>query len=150
MAIVALNLYDRFRRGVFNGAGVDFDADTIRCAVVTAGYLPDRNNDEFWDEVSGYEVSGVGYLAGGNVMANGSVALDTSGLVTVDADDPAVWLQDAGGFGDGRRVVIYQDSGDPASSLLIAYSDEFGADEGNIEADFAIAVNAAGLLTAAR
>ena len=153
MVAVTLNLYDKFREHSFDGGAVNFETpggNGIKAALVTAAYTVDQNLHDFFDDVSANEVSGTGYTAGGNVMANGAVTISGAGLVTVDLDDPAVWTQDAGGFTNARRVIVYRDSTVAATSEVIAFSNDFGADKGNVDGDFSATVNAAGLYTAPR
>jgi hypothetical protein len=152
MAAVTLNLYDVFRRKQASGTGaVDLSALTVKAMVVTAGYTPNQNTHDFADDLGANEVSGSNYTAGGNAMANPVVSLSGAGLVTVDFDDPATWAQHATGFSNGRRVVVYVDRGGLSSAdELIGYSDDFGADKGNVDGDFSAAVNASGLFTSAR
>ena len=153
MPSVTLNLYDKFREGSFDGNSIDFETpggNGIKAAIVTASYTPDQNLHDFWNDVSANEVSGTNYTAGGNVMSSGTVTVDGSGNVTVDIADPATWTQDAAGFNDGRRVVIYHDTGTSSTSRLIAYTADFGSAQGNVNGDFTVTVNAAGLFTSAR
>jgi len=152
MPAVTFNLYDKFRQKQASGNGaVNVEGLTVKAMVVTAGYTPDQNLHDFRDDLGATEVSGTGYTAGGNTLANPVVTLSGGGLVTVDFDDPAVWAQDAAGFADGRRFVIYIARGGAASAdELIGYSDDFGADKGNVDGDFSMTVNAAGLYTSAR
>lgn len=152
MPAVTLNLYDIFRRKQASGTGaVDLSALTVKCMIVTSGYTPNQNTHDFADDLGANEVSGTNYTAGGNAMANPVVALDGSGNVSVDFDDPATWSQHASGFNDGRRAIIYIDRGGAASAdELIAYTDDFGAAKGNVDGDFSVAVNASGLFTGAR
>lgn len=153
MVAVTLNLYDKFREGSHDGNAVNFESPAgngIKAALVTNAYTPDQNLDDFWSDVSTNEVSGTGYTAGGNVLSNGTVTLSGAGVVTVDADDPAVWSQNGSGFTDARRVIIYEDTGTASTSRLIAYSDAFSADKGNVDGDFTVTLNASGLFTQAR
>ena len=152
MASVTLNLYDVFRRKQASGVGaIDLAALTVKCMIVTGAYTVAQNTHDFADDLGANEVSGTGYTAGGNVCANAVVSLDGAGLVDVDFDDPATWTQDAGGFTNGRRAIFYVDRGGAASAdELIGYSDDFGADKGNVDGDFSVQVNAAGLFTSAR
>jgi hypothetical protein len=153
MPAVTFSLYDKFREGNFDGNAKNFETpggNGIKCAIVTAGYTPNQNTHDFWDDANASEVSGTGYTAGGNVLSSGTVTVDGAGLVTVDLNDPAAWAQNAAGFANGRRAVIYHDTGTPASSRLIGYSADFGADKGNVDGAFTVTVNAAGLFTAPR
>lgn len=146
------NLFDIFRRKQASGVGaIDVTALTLKMLIVTSGYAPNQNTHDFEDDLGANEVSGTNYTAGGNTLANVTVTLSGAGLVTVDADDPATWLQNAAGFSNGRRCVAYADRGGAASANeLIGYSDDFGADVGNVAGDFSIALHANGLYESAR
>lgn len=152
MPTVTQNLYDKFREGCFDGNAINFETpggNGIKCMIVTATYTPDQNLHDFKDDITN-EVTGTGYTAGGNVMSTGAVTVNGSGLVTVDIGDPATWTQDGAGFSNGRRAVIYHDTGVGSTSRLVSYSNDFGSDQGNLNGDFSVTVNAAGLFTSAR
>lgn len=148
---MAWNLYDIFRDKQIGGdtGSIDLTTLTIKCALVTTGYTPDQNLHDFWSDVSASEVTGTGYTAGGNQVASITSSLDGAGLVTVDGNDPATWLQNAAGFSNAVRAVLYRDSGVAGTSELIAYSDAFTAG-GNVAGDFSIQLDAAGIFTSAR
>ena len=152
---MAWNLYDIFRRKQIAKEATAVDLNTpggngIKIALVTSGYTPNQNTHDFFDDASASEVSGTGYTAGGNVCANPAVSMDGSGNIDFDADDPATWAENAGGFTNARRAILYRDTGTGSTSELIAYSDDFGADKGNVGGDLAIALAAAGIFTQAR
>lgn len=152
---MAWNIYDIFRRKQDEGASDAVNLNTpggngIKLALVTSVYTPNQNTHDFWDDVSANEVSGTGYTAGGNLVANPAVTMDGAGLVTFDGDDPATWTEDAAGFSNARRAILYRDTGTASTSELIAYSDDFGADKGNVGGDLTIALDAAGIFTQAR
>lgn len=149
MATATFNLYDIFRRKLFDGGAIDLDAVTVKAALVTSAYTPNQNTHDFWDDVSANEVSGTNYVAGGNTLATGTVTLDGSGNVKVDFNDPAVWSESATGFSNADRVIIYRDTGVGSTSELIGYSNSFGP-AGNTTGDFTVTLNAAGLITSAR
>ena len=150
MPAVVFNLYDLYRKDSFNGGALDIDAATLKMMVVTGAYTLDQNLHDFVDDVIANEVSGTGYTARGNACTVGTVTMDAAGLVTVDCNDPAVWSQNAAGFANGRRAILYDDTGVNATSRLVGYSNDFGADKGNVDGDFTVTVNAAGIYTAAR
>lgn len=152
MPAVTFNLYDKFRQKQASGNGaVDLSAVTVKAMVVTAGYTPDQNLHDFRDDLGANEVSGSNYTAGGNTLANPTDTVDGAGLVTVDFDNPAAWAQHASGFSNGRRFVLYVARGGASSAdELIGYSNDFGADKGNVDGDFSMEVNASGLFTSAR
>jgi hypothetical protein len=150
---MAWNLYDPFRENQIDGSG-GFDMETpggngIKVALVTNTYTPNQNTHDFWDDITN-EVTGSNYTAGGNQCTSPAVTMDGSGLITFDAADPATWSQHATGFSNARRAIIYEDSGVSTTSSLIAYSDAFSADRGNVDGDFSITFDAAGVFTSAR
>lgn len=147
-----LNLYDIFRRKQASGNGaVNLSSLTVKCMLVTSGYTPNQNTHDFADDLGANEVSGSNYTAGGNTLANPVVSLDGSGNVSIDFDDPATWAQHATGFSNARRAIVYIDRGGAASAdELIGYTNDFGADAGNVAGDFSVALNASGLFTSAR
>ena len=148
---MAWNLYDIFRDRQIGGDAnsIDITAVTVKCALVTSAYTPDQNLHDFWDDVSANEVSGTGYTAGGNAIASITSVVDGAGLVTVDGNDPATWLQNAAGFSNAERAFLYNDTGIAGTSELIAFSDLFTAG-GNVAGDFSIQLDAAGIFTSAR
>jgi len=152
MAAVTFHVLDLFRVNQNNGGAIDFEdpGTIVKTAIVTAGYTPDQNTHEFFSDVGANEVSGTGYTAGGNVMSNGVVSVDGAGLMTIDIDDPAAYAQDGAGFSNARRSIVYVDTGSAATSPIIGFSDDYGADQGNVAGVFQSAVNAAGLIIGAR
>jgi len=148
--MAAWNLLDIFRRKQIHGEGqIDIDTVTVKCMLVTATYTPNQNTHDFKDDVTN-EVTGTNYTAGGNTVASVTVTVDGAGLVTVDGADPAAWAESGTGFTNARRAVLYRDSGVAATSELIAYSDDFGADKGNVGSSFQIQLAAAGIFTSPR
>lgn len=148
MPSVTVNKYDRYSLALAEGNGVNMEApggNGIKVAIVTVSYSPNQNTHEFWSDITG-EVTGTNYTAGGNVLANGIATLSGAGLVTVDFDDPAAWSQSGTGFSNGRRFIIYHDTGVAGTSRLIGYSNDFGADQGNTTNDFTMTLDSAGLL----
>ena len=150
MPDVTFHLYDQYRKNSANGGALDIDAATLKMMVVTGAYTLDQNLHDFVDDVIANEVSGTGYTARGNACISGTVTIDVAGLVTVDCADPATWAQNAGGFSNGRRTILYDDTGVNATSILVGYSDDFGSDKGNVDGDFTVTINVAGIYTSPR
>lgn len=147
---ITLNLFDIFRRKQASGNGaVNLASLTVKMSIHTNAYTPNQNTHDFHDDATN-EVSGTGYAAGGNTLANPVVSLDGSGNVTIDFDDPAVWSQNGAGFSNGRHLVVYVDRGGASSAdELIGYATAAG-DFGNVAADLDVDLNASGLITSAR
>jgi hypothetical protein len=135
-------VYNRFKQGLMQG---DYDlsngGDTIKVALVTSSYTPDIDSHEDFADITN-EVSGDGYTAGGATLANQSVSKDTGDDEAVfDADDVAWEESDF----TARRAIIYQDTGTPATSLLIAAID-FGEDKTASGGNFTITWDAEGII----
>jgi len=99
---------------------VDWDAGTFKMALLTSDYVPSRSH-AFFDDVSANEASGTNYTAGGATLANPAVTRDASGYRDQFSSDAASWT--ALTCDDIRYGVVYEDTGDPATSVLIAWFD---------------------------
>jgi hypothetical protein len=104
-----------------NGAAIDFDNDTLKCAIVTAGSgAPDtgKTGIEFLSDVlsGNAEVTGTGYarqtLAGVTVAFDGSANLVDFSFTTITFD------KNAAGFDDGAYVIFFKDTGSAATSQV--------------------------------
>jgi hypothetical protein len=109
-------------------------------ALVTSAYTPSVDAHDFFNDVSANQVSGAGYTAGGNAISTRSIAGPSSGVVTVDGDDPATWVENAAGFSNARFAILYRDTGNAATSPLIGYYD-LGSDQGNTSGDLTLSFN---------
>jgi len=142
------NLYDTWRDNRLDDTNAAVTG-TLKVALVLTGYTTDQNLHDFFSDITN-EVSGTNYTAGGNAAASPTYTLSGAGLITFDAADPATWSQSGAGFSTARRAILYYDTGTAATSRLVAYSEDFGADRGNVSGDFSIAFDAAGIYTQAR
>ncbi len=134
-------IYNNFKKLIMNG-GIDLDTDTIKVMLVTSSYSPNQDTHDFIDDVSANEVSGTGYTAGGQALANKAVTADnTDNEGVFDADDPS-WTT---ATITARGAVFYKDTGTPSTSPVIAYMD-FGSDKSSSAGTFTIALNAEGIL----
>lgn len=133
-------LYNSFKRDIMNGA-IDLDTDTIKVMLVTSSYTPDKDADEFIDDVTN-EVSGTGYSAGGATLGSKTVTVDdTNDCGTFDAAD-VTWSTSTI---TARGAVLYRDTGTPSTSPLIGYID-FAADKISSAGDFIIQWSANGII----
>lgn len=139
MAVTA-NLYSNVFQRAFNDQ-IDLDTDTVKVALLT-GYTPNQNSHDYFDDVSGTQVSGAGYTSGGATL--GSKSVSTSGTTfTFDAAD-VTWST---ATVSATHAVIYVDTGSAATSPLIAYVD-FDGTVSSTAGDFTIQWNASGIFTA--
>jgi len=120
---------------------LDLDAalagDTINLGIVTESVIdPDVNN-----LYSGLTAVATGTAWAGPVaLANITCGLTAGSDLSFDADDPAVIALDAGGFTDGRTLVIYE----ATNSYIIATHIE-SAVFGNTTGSITITLNANGV-----
>ncbi len=158
MPAVTFSLMDKFREKVLDGTGgIDIEYSgtpagaVLKCLILSALTINQNADVTIGDCAVFTEVTGTGYVAGGNALANASVTLDGAGLITVDAADPAIWAQNAGGFSNARRAVVAFDNGGASNTWeILGFSADFGSDKGNVDGDFTVTINAAGLFTSAR
>lgn len=132
--------YLEFLKGRLTGA-FDLTAVTLKLMLLDATHTPNLDSHDFVNDVSGDEVSGTGYSAGGFALSGALTQADTSGdrylfkLNNVSA---------AGCTFDWRYAVIYRDTGTPSTSNLVALIDP-GALQSLSAATLAIAWHADGV-----
>jgi hypothetical protein len=114
-------LYNTIAYHVSKG-DVDLDTDVLKAVLLNSGYTPSESHER-WVDIVASEISGTGYTAGGKALTN-VVVTEASGVVTVDADNPAwgpgasltarymiIWDETANylvgcfDFGDNKTVV---------------------------------------------
>lgn len=145
------NLYDPYRKALADAARAAAIPGTLKLAIFRA-MAPNQNTNEFYADTvpATNEVVGTNYTARGNACATITWTLSGAGLLTFDAADPAAWAQSGTGFTLGRRAVLYYDTAVDATSRLVGYSDDFGADVSNVSGIFSVAFDAAGIYTSPR
>ena len=133
-------IFNSFKKKIMDGS-IDLDTDTIKVMLVTSTYTPDQDAHDFKDDVTN-EVSGTGYSAGGQALANKAVTQDnTDNEGVFDADD-VTW---GSSTITARGAVIYKDTGTASTSPIICYID-FGADKSSSNGNFTLQWNAEGIL----
>lgn len=134
-------IYTSFVTKLLNGGGISLAGDTIKAAILGAGYTPAKTHSTYAD-ISGQEVTGTGYVAGGAALTNKTVTQDNTNFDAVfDADDPS-W---ANSTITGRYVALYKDTGTPSTSYLIALID-LGQSLSSSASTFSVVFNASGVL----
>jgi hypothetical protein len=135
-------LYGQFLSQALNKE-IDWDTDTIKVALLTNAYTPDQDAHNYLDDVVANEVSGTGYTAGGNTLANKTNAYNSAtNVIVLDADD-TTWSSSTI---TARYAVIYDAT--PASNAakpLIGYVD-FGSDQSSSNGNFTITWDATGIV----
>lgn len=126
---MASGVFQRAIVNAFKGL-IDVDTDTYKVMLVTSAYAPDFDTDEFRSDVTN-EVVGTGYTAGGEASA--ITVTDDAANDRVDYDWADVdWLV---ATITARGAVIYKDTGNAATDILMAYVD-FGSDKATIAGTF--------------
>ena len=141
---VTMKWFSRASQGSIGGEA--WTAATMKVALLDT--VPDQDTAEFWDDVSATEVTGTNWSAGGVTLAGKAVTFDAgTNTTTLDANDVSVASVDVsgvepmtavipnslwGGKTDQSAIVIYDDTGTPATSRLWAFGDlaETGVNQG--------------------
>ena len=126
----------------FDGTqALDLDAviagDTIKLGIVTEAAINADTNNLYTGLTPVGTATG---WTGPVTLANITCGLNGSFNLVFDADDPAVIAQDAGGFTNGRSLVVYEDT----NKYLIAHHIE-GAAFGNVSGTITITLDANGV-----
>jgi hypothetical protein len=124
MADAPIYAYTNLPIKAFSGE-VNLSSGTVKVMLCTDAYTPNQDTHSYKSSVTGEVANGNGYTTGGFTLANKSLTTDTANnRMVFDADDPE-WTS---ATITARWAVFYVDTGNPATSPLIAYQD-FG---GNI------------------
>jgi hypothetical protein len=139
---MASKLYGQFLSQALNKE-IDWDTDTIKVALLTNAYTPNQDTHNYYDDVSGNEVSGTGYTGGGVTLTNKTNTYNgASNVIVLDADD-VTWSSSTI---TARYAVVYDAS--PATNAtkpLIGYV-EFGSDQSSSNGNFTITWDATGIV----
>lgn len=134
-------VYNSFVEYLGDGT-IDMDDHTFKLMLLSDSYTPAATHSVLAD-VSGYEISGTGYTAGGLTLS--ATWNRSAGTVTFDATD-AQWT---GATFSARYGVIYDDSvASPVVKPLMKLFD-FGEVKSPSSGTFTIQFNASGILTLA-
>lgn len=108
---MANSLYTQARLALFRG-DIDLEDDTIRAALVTSGYTPNLMTDEVFDDLGANVLDTPVELENKAVSADGADAIFDADDIEYDPIDETA-----------TYIVLYQDTGDPATSRLILLID---------------------------
>ena len=134
-------LYNSFKKKIMDGS-IDLDTDTIKIALVSSAYTPDKDAHDFWDDVVANEVANSGtYTAGGATLTPTVSQDNTDDEGVFDATDVS-WTS---ATITARYAVIYKSTGVNSTSPLIAVID-FGTNQISTGGTFAITFAAEGII----
>jgi len=139
---MASKLYGNFIAKAFNKE-VDWNSDTIKIALLSNSYTPDQDAHDYFDDVASFEVTGTGYTAGGNTLANATNSYNSAtNVIILDADD-VTWSSSTI---TARYAVVYNASPSTnATRPLIGYVD-FGSDQSSSNGNFTITWDSTGIV----
>lgn len=110
---------------------LDWDGGTTKIALMTSAYVPNKDTDVGWDDISANEASGAGYSSGGATVVV-TVTQDNANDEIVINFPAASW---SGSTITARGAVYYRSSITPKQ--LLAYID-FGSDVSSTGGTFAV------------
>lgn len=122
---------------------IDWDSDDIRVMLVSSSYSPNQDAHDYLDDVVGFEVSGTGYVAGGQALSGKTVTKDdVNNVIILDGAD-VTW---ANSTITARYAVVYDNTGATnAAKPLIGYVD-LVSDQASNAGNFTIQWDATGIL----
>lgn len=98
---------------------IDFINDDIKCIFCTEEYIPDIDNHVFVSDIEGELQESEHYPAGGFSLSNKTIIYN-NGETSLDADDLTFYNTT---INDIKYIIIYKDTGDRGTSILIGYFD---------------------------
>jgi len=117
-------------------------AKTYRMSLHTSSLIPDEDTHKNFSDLTD-EVSGTGYVAGGDDIGDPELTQDDElNQIVVDWDD---YTFSNLTVAEIRYAAIYEDTGNGGTSTIIAILD-FGQNEASSAADFIVKINAHGVL----
>lgn len=140
MAVTASGLFFLTVEKMFNnGAALNAEAEDTKIFMITNSATPNFDTHDFYNDLSGNEVSGTGYTAGGVAMTGTEVTV-SSGTLVYDANDVS-WTSST--ITSARAAV--QQFAAVANEILVLVN--FGADYATSNGTFTIQWNASGIFT---
>ncbi len=134
---------------IFNTAKQDFlnkafniINERVMIALLKESHNTDMEAQQFWADVMADECSGIGYSSGGKPLEGMKItADDKNNRGVLDAED----VQWENSTITARYIVIYRDTGDPASSPIISIND-IGSEQSSTANTFALQWDGSGIL----
>lgn len=132
--------FDHALKVSLNGS-VNLQTDTLK-AILVNGYTFDGDHTEYADVIAFELVTGNGYIAGGQTLANKTIEYDSTDTV-VDADDTG-WTATPASIGPATGAIIYSDTS--TGDMVLCYIDFGGSKTAQIDSTFLLAYAAGGIL----
>ncbi len=137
-------IYTYFPSNAFKKLVNDMSAGgtAIKCALLTSAYTPNMDTHESYNDVSTYEVTGVGYTTTGAEITSKTLTLG-AGTVAFDGAD----VQWTTSTITARYAFVYDDTTAGATNKKAILLVDFGTDYSTTAATFKIVWNASGLFS---
>lgn len=139
-------MYGQFLRQALNKEH-DWDTDTYRAMLTTAGYVPNQDTHDYRDDVTSEVAAGGGYTAGGWTLANKTVTYTAAtNTIMLDADD-VVQANSTITLPANGSVVIYNDTPATNATKGLAGYNTTDTQIASTNNEFRIAWNASGVFS---
>lgn len=139
MAVTKSGLfYPTFAAALSNSIALDLGAETYKGALISNSATPDFDNHDLWNDLSGNEVSGTNWAAGGVALTGTAISCSPTGTLMLDAADVSVATTT---LTNARAYVWYASA--LANELICLVN--FGADYSTVAGTFAITWAATGV-----
>ena len=126
---------------------IDFVSDGINLGLTTSAWTPNQDTMDYYTDVTNELGTANGYTAGGETLANKTLAT-TNNVLTGDNTADIVWTTGAGETLTARRAFLYDtQTGVAATEPLILWVDFGGDESASNGGTFTITPNASGLFT---
>jgi len=110
-------------------------ANPMKIALLRPGFVPNRDTQKLFTDISSFEVTGTGYIAGGNTLTTKSASYDASqDRTNLVADDPT-W--GPGATFDAAYAAVYDNSGTKILWSLVDFEGTKSVSGGTFLIDFA-------------
>ena len=124
---------------------IDWEADTIKCALCTSSYTPDVDTHDYFDDIDNEVAAAGNYSSGGDTIATGggtATYTAAGNYVRFDAAD-AEWTTSTI---TARYAIVYDSTpGSDATNPLVCYQNA-GADVSTTAGTFTVQWHASGIL----
>jgi hypothetical protein len=142
MASLVYNNFKYRQLGDTSVTPINLKTDTIKLALLTSSYTASQDNDDFFNDVSTYEVGASGtYSAGGATLTVTTSQDNTDDEGVFDATDVSFTSATI----TARYAVIYKSTGVSSTSPLICLID-FGSNVTSTSGTFTITFAAEGIV----
>lgn len=126
-------------------APIDLEVATLKLALLTSSYTPDRDTHDFYNDLTNELATAVGYTSGGVTLTGVALAYDAaSDQVRLDFADPSWTFTGAGPT--WRYGVVYVDTAGASSTDPLLLLLDWGSSQ-TVSGTYTITVDATGIFS---